>query len=97
MAATSDGVVLALGWPDVVGAIGADDDAVPPSVHGTSEASEYAERFGVPFVLERTGLTAEQIREALVGRLGAAEEEEQHVVRRELAAIVGNRLATSFV
>lgn len=97
LAATSDGVVLALGWPDVAAALGEDTDAVPPSLHGTAEAAEYADRFGVPFVLERTGRTAESIRDALTERLAGTEEDERQLVRRELAAIVRNRLATSFV
>ena len=94
LAATSDGVVLALGWVDVVAAAGA--EPVPAAVRDTVEAAAYAERFGVPFVLEPTGRTAEQIRQALEQRRTADEPDEQRAVRRELAAIVRTRLAKTF-
>ena len=96
LAATSDGVVLALGWPDVVAALTADPDVVPPAVRESVAAAAYRERFGVPFVLEPTGRTADRIEAALAERRAADEEAEQPVIRRELAAIVRNRLAKAF-
>ena len=96
LAATSDGVVLALGWPDLAAAVAADPATVPPAVRDSDEAAAYAERFGVPFVLEPTGQTAERIRSTLAERSVADEAAEQRTVRRELAAIVRNRLATTF-
>ena len=96
LAATSDGVVFALGWPDVVTALAAEPEVVPPAVRESAEAAAYLERFGVPFVLEPTGRTAEQIEAVLAQRGVADEEDEQRAVRRELAAIVRTRPAKSF-
>jgi len=97
LAATSDGVMGALGWSDVEQALSAEPEAVPAAVRGSEEAVTYEGRFGVPFVIEPTGRTEEQIRAALAERLAADEDDEQRAVRRELAAIVRNRLATTFV
>jgi 2-oxo-4-hydroxy-4-carboxy-5-ureidoimidazoline decarboxylase len=96
LAATSDGVVLALGWPDVTAALASHDDAVPPAARDTEDAAAYAQTFGVPFVIEPTGRTAEQIRAALAERRECSEEDEQRTVRRELAAIVRTRIAKTF-
>lgn len=97
LTATSDGVIGALGWSDVEEALAAEPEAVPPAVRGSEEAIAYEARFGVPFVVEPTGKTAEQIRAALAERLAADEETERRSVRRELAAIVRVRLAKTFV
>lgn len=97
LGATSDGVLNALGRSDVEQALAAEPEAVPPAVRGSEEAVTYEARFGVPFVIDPTGKTADQLRAALAERLAADDEDEERAVRRELAAIVRTRLAKTFV
>src|SRR4051812_16509996 len=69
LAATSDGVLTALGWKDVTEAL-ATDPAVPAvGVGGSEEAVTYEARFGVPFLIDPAGKTADQLRGALAERL----------------------------
>ncbi|GAA2721374.1 MULTISPECIES: 2-oxo-4-hydroxy-4-carboxy-5-ureidoimidazoline decarboxylase [Streptomyces] len=53
----------------------------------------YQERFGHVFLICATGLTAEQLRDALRRRLGNTAEREREVLRGELAGINRLRLA----
>ena len=96
LAATSDGVLTALGWSDVQAALATEPETSPAAVEGSEEAVTYEGRFGVPFLADPTGRTAEQLRAALAERLAADEAEEQRTVRRELAAIVRVRVAVTF-
>jgi 2-oxo-4-hydroxy-4-carboxy-5-ureidoimidazoline decarboxylase len=98
LVAASDGVLLALGWSDVeretsAHALAAD---VPHGV-AVDDLAAYEERFGFPFVMETTGRTAEQINDELRNRSAQSLEDEQPVVRRELAAIVRRCLLVTFV
>jgi len=95
LGATSDGVLTALGWSDVQQAL-ADPAATVAAVAGTEEAVAYEARFGVPFLIDPTGRTAEEIRATLAQRLAQDDETERRTVRRELAAVVRVRLAKSF-
>jgi 2-oxo-4-hydroxy-4-carboxy-5-ureidoimidazoline decarboxylase len=95
LAATSDGVINALGWPDAQEALAEEPGA--EAVRGSAEAAAYIDRFGVPFVLDETGKTGEEISAALTHRLEQDEEAEQRTVRQELAALVRVRLAKAFV
>jgi hypothetical protein len=94
IAATSDGVITALGWSDVEEALAGLSPV--PAVADSVRAEAYAQRFEVPFVIDPTGKTVEQIEAALAERMTHETDEEQQVVRRELAALVRLRLATTF-
>jgi 2-oxo-4-hydroxy-4-carboxy-5-ureidoimidazoline decarboxylase len=96
LAATSDGVLTALGWSDVQDALAGEPGVTPDAVAGSEEAVTYEARFGVPFLIDPTGKTADQLRGALAERLANDDETEQRTVRRELAAIVRLRLAKTF-
>ncbi|MGP4111204.1 2-oxo-4-hydroxy-4-carboxy-5-ureidoimidazoline decarboxylase [Streptomyces sp. 4N509B] len=52
----------------------------------------YQERFGHVFLIRATGLTGEQMHDALSRRLGHTPEQERETVRTELAGINGLRL-----
>jgi 2-oxo-4-hydroxy-4-carboxy-5-ureidoimidazoline decarboxylase len=97
LAATSDGVLTALGWSDVQAALAADPSGLVPAVADSEDARAYETRFGVPFVLDVTGKTADRIRALLDERLGHDEETEHQLVRHELAAVVRLRLLKTFV
>ncbi len=53
----------------------------------------YQERFGQVFLICATGLTAEEMRDAVQGRLGNTPEREAEIVRAELGRINRIRLA----
>ena len=96
LAATSEGVLLAMGWSDVQEVLAQDGRTGVPALAGSEEAVTYEARFGVPFVIDPVGKTLDDVRAALATRLANEEDVEQRTVRRELAAIVRSRLATRF-
>lgn len=57
---------------------------------------EYEQRFAHVFLICATGKSAEEVLDALTGRLGNEPEAERAVVRDELAQIVRLRLAKTF-
>jgi 2-oxo-4-hydroxy-4-carboxy-5-ureidoimidazoline decarboxylase len=54
---------------------------------------EYQERFGHVFLICATGLTGEQLRDAVKERLGNTPDREREIVRTELGRINRIRLA----